>query len=47
MLTCIGPPVCTGLKPPNNVRPIGTMPMKSSKIALSSFSLRAAFRRSL
>jgi hypothetical protein len=46
MLTCIGPAVYR-VEAAEQVRPIGTLPMKSSKMALSSFSLRAAFKRSL
>ncbi|MNF01182.1 hypothetical protein D3C80_2001370 [compost metagenome] len=45
MLTCIGPPVCTGFRLPNSFWPRGTMPMKSLKMALSSFSVRTVNRR--
>ena len=46
MLTCIGPPVRTGLRSPKNVRPNGTRPMRSSKASESSRSVRAASMRS-
>ncbi len=45
MLTCIGPPVRTGLRSAKNVFPIGTMPMKSSKILLNCCSVLTASMR--
>ena len=46
MLTCIGPPVCTGLKLPNMRPPSGTMLVKSAKMSFSSFSVFTLSRRS-
>jgi hypothetical protein len=46
MLTCIGPPVRTGLRLSKKVLPSGTMPMKFSKISLSCRSVFTASMRS-
>jgi hypothetical protein len=45
-LTCIGPPVRTGLRSAKNVRPSGTRSIMSSKTSLSSRSVFAASMRS-